>query len=538
MSPLHARLNNVRRRIWAQSGIGHLSRALLWGSLAACLWLLASRLFPLLPFALEMSGGLLIAAIVVAAIQTWRARPDLKAAALAADERLGLRERLTSSLELTDVDHPMVAAVHRDAVRHLGLLETRRDFPLLPTLHTRWAVVPILLFGVGYIFLPEFDLFGYQERALEARVELAERQKKAERLQKAAKALKAPDQVPVGGLESHAAELESLSEQLQAGQITEKQALAKVQNLKATLEQERQALASKSYLNRAGDASTSSPASKALGQDLQQGNVAGAKKKLEALKKKLQDGKLSADEKAKIASDLEQMAKKLGENSASQTDAALSEALSRAAAGLSADNPEGLNDAMAALELSSEDLASVLDQMAKLDAAMASMKAYEKAMMGSSPFCRSCGVKLSPCEKGSNCEGSCEGKACSGSCQGGSCSGGYQKGLGLSGSGNGLGMRGAGRGRGNRVGELPDVNVAMTPTMLPGQVNEGKMLASILQKTAPDTESEATVEVMSGVVVQAQQEAEEALTREEIPRGSAEFVRQYFGTLERGEAAE
>lgn len=541
MSPLHVQLNKVRKRLWAQMGIIHLSSALLWAGSAACVWLVACRLFPLLSLTLEVSGAMLVAAIAFALYQTFRQRPDIRTAALAADERLGLRERLTSSLELADVENPMVRAVHKDALKHLGLLDARRDFPLLPTRRTKWAILPILLFGLGYVLLPELDLFGYQERALEAKVQMAEREKKAERLERAAKALKAPEKVPSSRLDAKAAELETLSEALKAGAISEKQALAKVQSLKETLQQERAALESKSYLNKAGDKTQGSSPSEGLARDLQQGNLSAARQKMEELKKKLEEGKLSDKEKADTAAELKEIAKELGQNGKTQMDAALAAALSKAAAALSADSPEGMKEAMAALELSTEELESVLEQLAKLDSAMASLKEYEKGMLGKSPFCRDCGAKLSACDKGDACEGTCEGKDCSGTCGSGNgqCSGsGYQKGLALGGGGKGAGMGGPGQGRGGQVGELPDVNVSMTPTMLPGELKEGKMLASILQKTAPDTDAESNVEVLSGVVVQAHQDAEEALTSEEIPRGSAEFVRQYFGTLDGDQPAE
>lgn len=541
MSPLHVQLNRVRRRIWAQLGVAHVSAALLWAASLACVWLVICRLFPGIPYTLEVSCGVVLAGVAVALYLTWRRRPDLRTAALAADERLGLRERLTSSLELAEVPGPMVEAVHRDAMKHLGLLKARRDFPLFPTRRTKWAIVPILLFGAGYVLLPEFDLFGYQERALEAKVQTAARQEKAARLEQAAKVLKAPENVPLGTLDAKAAELESLSEQLQAGTITEKQALAKVQNLKKSLEEEQKALQAKSYLNKTGDKASNSPFTKGLAKDLQQGNLSDAKKKLESLQEKLKEGTLSDQEKKQLSSELKEMAKELGKNGKTQLDAALAAALSNAAAALSTDSPEGLKEAMANLELSTKDLASVMEQLAKLDAAMASIKEFEKGMLGPSPFCRSCGAALGKCEKGSACKGDCDGKDCSGYCS--QCSGsgsgkaGYQKGLAL-GSGKGPGMGGPGQGQGGRVGELPDVNVAMTPTMLPGGMNEGKMLASILQKTSPDTDSDSNVEIVSGAVVKAQQEAEEALTREEIPRGTEEFVRQYFGTLEQGRPAE
>ncbi len=90
----------------------------------------------------------------------------------------------------------------------------------------------------------------------------------------------------------------------------------------------------------------------------------------------------------------------------------------------------------------------------------------------------------------------------------------------------------AGQGRGGHVGELPDVNVGFKPTVLPGAMTRGKILASILQKGAPEEGAESTVEYLSGVFEDAVQEAEEALTKEEIPPGSKELVRAWFGSLE------
>lgn len=82
------------------------------------------------------------------------------------------------------------------------------------------------------------------------------------------------------------------------------------------------------------------------------------------------------------------------------------------------------------------------------------------------------------------------------------------------------------------MGELPDVQSSFTPTTLPGEMTPGKVLSSIVQHNAPDEDPEATAEFVSDTIIEVQQAAEEALTKEEIPQGSKEFVRQYFGSLE------
>mgnify|MGYP000218509915 FL=1 len=98
--------------------------------------------------------------------------------------------------------------------------------------------------------------------------------------------------------------------------------------------------------------------------------------------------------------------------------------------------------------------------------------------------------------------------------------------------GSGQGMGGPGSGRGGNVGELPEVQAGLSPTFLPGEMTPGKVLSSIMKHNAPDEDPEATAEYVSQTIIEVQQAAEEALTKEEIPQGSKEFVRQYFGSLE------
>ena len=104
-------------------------------------------------------------------------------------------------------------------------------------------------------------------------------------------------------------------------------------------------------------------------------------------------------------------------------------------------------------------------------------------------------------------------------------------GVGL-GSGNGPGMGGRGHGAGGRVGDLPDQQETFTPTVIPGALNKGQILATIMQKGIPEKGAKPTQEYIQGEFAQVKQEAEQALSKEEIPPGSREFVRQYFGTLE------
>ena len=67
-------------------------------------------------------------------------------------------------------------------------------------------------------------------------------------------------------------------------------------------------------------------------------------------------------------------------------------------------------------------------------------------------------------------------------------------------------MGGSGRGEGNAVGELPDVEVGLVPTRAQGPMTKGKMLAEILQRSAPESGQTATLTNVSGAFVEVRQE--------------------------------
>ena len=53
-----------------------------------------------------------------------------------------------------------------------------------------------------------------------------------------------------------------------------------------------------------------------------------------------------------------------------------------------------------------------------------------------------------------------------------------------------------------------------------------------MQKGAPEKNGNATQGYVESNFVQVKQDAEQALSKEEIPAGSKEFVREYFSSLE------
>ena len=541
MDPLVTTLRKLRRRLSVQQCVRFNVEVFLLSSTAACLWLLITRLFPIIGNPLPLCLALVGAGVVVATILGYLRRLNLVKTALEADSRLDLQERLTSSYELADAEGPMVEALHRDARKHVKGLPVQRHFPYRLPRAGRWLPIPLIVFGLAYMLLPEFDLLRHREREAEAKALKEATRVKAEKLQAAVRPLKKPVTEEVSQVAEITGAVERVAEKLKSSEISEKQALARVTNLSEELQKQREKLQKDTPMPRVAGDTQKLAMTREMANDIQNGRFGDAALKARELQKKLEEGGLTKREAEKLSEELHQLSEMLGGKENSE----LGQALAEVAQGLNMENMEAALEAMKSMGLSLEDIASVLEQLEQIDIAMVELSEWQQAQLGPSEYCRCCGVKLTPCGEGEGCMGGCgPGFSCYGLCA--ACGG-----AGCSGCGGGFclvamrrpwapgearefgtGMGGPGRGRGARVGELSDVNATFKPTMLPGSLTKGKLLADIIQKGAPEEGAEATLEYVTGTFVAVRQEAEQALTKEEIPPGAKEFVRQYFGSIE------
>jgi hypothetical protein len=493
MDPLELILKRLRRRLTLFRWFEGISRALLWGAIAACLWLFVTRLFPSLGDSRPVAAFFLALAVIGGTIHTWLKRPSMLHAALEADEVLGLQERLTSSLELADAEGEMVEALHRDARDHVGRLDMARDFPFRAPVSMKWLLVPFVLYLIGFLFLPEFDLFGYEEEARKAEAAAQARRVSAERLRNAARPLRDPMLEKNETLQEVAEGMERIALGVEAGEITDKQAVARLTKLEDALAAERDKMGAELAMPKLGMDTSKLNMTKSLAQSMQNGDLNKSLEEAQKLMEKIEMGELSPEDMASLGEEMGELAKMMGVDSS-----ALAEALAKMGAQIQMDNKQGQQQATQQMQMTMQDLASMLQQM----------KLTEQAL----GKCKSCK---------------------SGMCKGNKFALGLIEGQGMSRNRSNWGLGGPGRGRGNQIGELPDTENAFDPTLLPGEMTRGKVLASIMQRAAPDEEeTESNIEIVSEAFVEVQQQAEEALTQEEIPPGAREIVRQYFGSLE------
>src|SRR5262245_64957550 len=126
-SLLDRQLGRVRVRLFLTSSLTWLVWSWLTAVLVAACWVLVQPW--VLPGAAELSrwvvtGGLVALASIVAVVLAVRQAPSPVAAALALDDRFGLKERVTTSRTLTEAEAATPAGQDRKSTRlnssHLG----------------------------------------------------------------------------------------------------------------------------------------------------------------------------------------------------------------------------------------------------------------------------------------------------------------------------------------------------------------------------------------------------------------------------------
>ena len=504
--PVERLVSHVRLRLFVRGWIGWTLRCLFIAAIASLIWVVLTRMFPQLGDPFWPVLGVLAASYPVGLLVAVLRRPSRVDAALAADREFNLRERVTTALELSEVSSPMADAVREDARRSVIGAKASRAVPLAIGSRARWVYVPLLALGLAYVFLPEMDLFQYRERTAEAD---ARREAVAVHVERIREAID-PLEVAAGLDEASpmseiTAELGELQAQMEAGALTEKQAMAKLDNLAEKLDEQRRQLAEQGSLPALARGAEKFGLAGDIAKALQEGKLADLQTSLQDLQKKLQDETLTEQERKALSEGLKKLSESMSANSSAMSES-LADALAKASSSLESGDLQAASESLQVAELTAAEIESILRQLDSMKVAKAYLAEWKGDLMGEDGYCRYCGSKLGE----------------SGECENGECEG----------HGHGLGLRGAGHGTGNRIGQVPEMEAGFQPTQAPGPTTQGKMLADLLQRSTPEAGEEATVEYLTGSFEQLEQEAEQALTQEEIPPGAKEFVRQYFGAIE------
>ena len=323
MNRIRQKVAQARRRIV----IGYFFNVLIW-SVFSCLFLAAIGLaVPKIWYlsflqsessyqnwVLSWIAGGALSGFLISILVTWRKTASQLSAAIEVDRRFGLKERLSSALNLEDevAETSIGQALLQDAADQADLIDVRDEFRYQPTARVLLPIIPVLLlFGIMMIPNAEKKAGASEPDQTDSKqVEIAIKELKKQIEQKRAERITRGLKDAGGQVKSLEKKFDKLIDEKDSGK---KDTLIKLNDIKKQIAERQKELGSskelKESLNNLRDAGEG-PA-KELADAMSKGDMADAKKAIKDLVNKLKAGELSEIEKKKLVKDLKKMAEEL-----------------------------------------------------------------------------------------------------------------------------------------------------------------------------------------------------------------------------------
>ncbi len=494
------------------------------------------------------AGWTLAAAGVLCWAGVWLVRrPTAMQVAIAVDDRLKLRERISTAIAIQGRSEPFAQAAYQETVEKVESIRIPEHFPIRfkrPWGYgiASWAVV-LVIFGL----VPQYDLLGRlrDERQID---ELAQQQQQAETQIRQTTTLvqQAVEQMGKSELQDDLADLKQAS--AANPEEMKRQAIRKLGDLSEQIKQMQVGMKPESMEAMETALRQLRPVADAFSQQFEQalakGNFQKAAEVLAQMQKDLQQSKLSEEQKQQLAKQLGELAKQL--QGLAQNKSGLEKSLEQMGLDkkLAQMDPKQMQQALQKLGLTPEQIQKLLEQaqacqgagdkLGQLAAAMAAAGANGAGMSGQE--LENLAAQLNALDgiqqqmKLSEAtlkqiyaamsqlgEGMCQG-------QGGQSP--WKEG---ESKGRGHGSGGPGQGQGGRDSETAG-QTGTTSTRVQGPSGQGPAVASWFVKGS-QVKGEAKREFGQAVSA-GSSAAQEAISDNQIPRKYEEAVKKYFGQLE------
>lgn len=322
MEKLQQQVRQARRRMNIQKFFGHLPWCCFATLIAALVAVLVHKWYPTgaEPWIWNAAwlGGAVVVGIVAAAVWTFARRHEELEAAIEIDRRFGLKERVSSSLALSELERDSEAgqAVVADAVRRIERVDVADRFGV--SLGRRF-LLPFLPAALAFIFA-----FALAEREIVTPVaaktdtnaaEKKQVKRSTDELRKKIEQKK--KELAEKGLKDAEDALKEINEGLKdLDKKTDgdrKKSLINLNNMADKLREKREKLSGaddlRDQLNKMKDLEKG-PADK-LSKAMKDGDFKAAKDEIDKLKEKLNDENLSDEEREKLAGQLAKMKEKM-----------------------------------------------------------------------------------------------------------------------------------------------------------------------------------------------------------------------------------
>lgn len=320
MDQLREQVARARRRLVLEQFMGRLVWCLLAALTAAAIGIAAPRVIVIhdLPANWDTAwllGGLGVGFLVAAAWTLFSNRSPLDAA-MEIDHRFDLRERVASSLSLTDEDRTSDAgkAVVNDALRAVRRIEVDEKFRVQLDRRAWWPLVPAAIVFVLVAFVEYREAASEHEHETVAQVEKQVKQSAESLRKKMEEKKKEAEKQGLEAAQGIFKQIEQGTKELQEKKNLDRtKAVVTLNDLAKQLEQRRQQLGAEDKLKQQFESMKNlgaGPAEKAA-QAMKEGDWKKALEEVKELEKQLREGKLDAKDKENLAKQLEQMKDKL-----------------------------------------------------------------------------------------------------------------------------------------------------------------------------------------------------------------------------------
>ena len=321
ISKLQSHVKLAHRRLTLQRFVVILAWSLFATLLAATLAVAVPKIWAidlnLVVWIWSWIGAAAAGSLLLAVAWTLLSRRNLLQAAIEIDDRFELKERVSSSLALTDVEIEGEAgqALLYDAVRRVERIDIGSGFPVRVDWCALLPLAPALIIALVVVLIPNAQQ-KKEAQAAHAKVLVRKQiRKSTDKLKK--RALQKKKKAEALGLKETQGAFDKLTKGLDKLQDlndgSRRQAMHQLSDLSTELQKRRDMLGGADQMKKHFSQLKNlkpGPASK-LAKSMKNGDYQKAPEALEQLKQQLMEGEMSAEEKQKMAEQLQQMADKM-----------------------------------------------------------------------------------------------------------------------------------------------------------------------------------------------------------------------------------
>ena len=519
-------VSRTKKRLKTDTCLSVACKWLCIASIGVLLISVADRFIAVPLLTLQLTAYVLLGALVAVSITAWfSVKIDSMVAATELDRRFELKDRVATSL--TVEGSPFADVVVQDAIDSVRKSDVQKHlnqkFPIHAPQSSLWLFILIastlIVQNTG-----QWNLFS--DSHIGASPDSPDVNQIEESIQQIVAQIEESQYVS-DNLEKELSELQMLSEsQMDSAEEFQHEALRKITDLQKRLDDmlnSEDLMALESVQNRLKQLELPrDEATLPLVAALKNGDFNDAQEEFKKLENQLQSDSMTDEEKESLREALEELAKQL--DALSEMNDELASALS--SAGLQDSLADNLDAAKKAVE-QSKTLNE--EQKKKLLEMIKQQQTTKQMCQQLSSNCKKCanGQSSSESELGKLSElqmFKTEAELSKSKCQGagaGMCS--------KPGAGKGAGSQGQGDGGANNIEETEFATVA---ERAPVNSESGPIIATQLFNGGLLTAGESSAELREAVLI-AREEAEQAITEEQVPRKYHDLLRHYFGQLEK-----